>query len=83
MLHPAALRHLRPFRAELCRCSVRRVDALFGLVEALLASDGLPSLAHLSLAALHRRGRDSVYDALPNPSWSSSSATPERPGSVR
>src|SRR5215218_5167317 len=64
MLHPAALQDLRSFRSELYDGFVRRADALFELVDALLAADGLPSLPHLSLLALHRRGWGSVYDAL-------------------
>ena len=64
MLHPSALQDLRTFRSELYGCFVRRADALFELVDALLAADGLRSLPHLSLLALHRRGWGSVYDAL-------------------
>ena len=64
MLHPAALHDLRTFRSELYGCFVRRADALFELVDALLAAGSLPSLPHLSLVSLHRRGWGSVYDAL-------------------
>ena len=64
MLHPAALHDLRTFRSELYGCFVRRADALFELVDALLAADGLPSLAYLSLVPPHRRGWGSTYDAL-------------------
>ena len=64
MLHPEALRNLRSFRGELYGCFVRRADALVELADALLSADGLPSLPHLSLVPLHRRGWGSVYAAL-------------------
>lgn len=64
MIHPAALRDLRTFRAELYSCFERRADALFELADALLAADAIPSLPHLSLAPLHRRGWGSVYAAF-------------------
>ena len=64
MLHPAALQDLRTFRSELYGCFVRRADAQFEVVDALLAADALPSLPYLSLVALHRRGWGSVYAAL-------------------
>ena len=64
MLHPAALQDLRTFRSELYGSFVRRADALFELADALLAADALPSLPHLSLIPLHRRGWGSVYAAL-------------------
>src|ERR671938_270359 len=64
MLHPAALHDLRPFRSELYGCCVRRAGPPFELVDALLAADSLPSLLHLSLIPLHRRGWGSVYAAL-------------------
>src|SRR5215207_2313122 len=38
--------------------------ALFELTDALLSAGAHPSLAHLSLAPLHRRGWGSVYAAL-------------------
>jgi hypothetical protein len=64
MLHPAAFHDLRSFRTELYGCFIRRADALFELVDALLAADAPSSLPHLSLVALHRRGWGSVYGAL-------------------
>jgi hypothetical protein len=64
MLHPDALRDLRTFRADLYGCLVRRADALFELTDALLAAEAFPSLPHLSLLPLHRRGWGSVYAGL-------------------
>ena len=55
---------LRAFRTALHDCFERRADALFELGDALLASDALPSLPHLSLHAAYRRGWGSLYDAL-------------------
>src|SRR3712207_8522552 len=58
------LQRLQRFRGELYRCLGRRRDALFELVDALLAAEALPSLPHLSLVPTHRRGWGSVYAAL-------------------
>src|SRR3954471_20821887 len=55
---------LQRFRGELYRCLGRRRDALFELVDALLAAEAMPSLPHLSLLPTHRRGWGSVYAAL-------------------
>src|SRR3954451_17570697 len=55
---------LQRFRGELYRCLGRRRDALFELVDALLAAEAMPSLPHLSLVPIHRRGWGSVYAAL-------------------
>ena len=55
---------LRAFRTALHGCFHRRADALFELVDALLAADTVTSLPHLSLQAAHRRGWGSLYDAL-------------------
>jgi hypothetical protein len=55
---------LRAFRTALHDCFERRADALFELGDALLASDALTSLPHLSLHAAYRRGWGSLYDAL-------------------
>jgi DDE superfamily endonuclease len=51
------------FREALYGCLGRRRDALFELADALLTGAPPPSLAHLSLAPLHRRGWGSVYAA--------------------
>jgi hypothetical protein len=58
------LQRLRDFREELYRCLGRRRDALFELVDGLLAAEAMPSLPHLSLVPTHRRGWGSVYAAL-------------------
>ncbi len=52
----APLAALRAFRRDLYSCFSRRADAVFELVDAILAAEAIPSLPHLSLAALHRRG---------------------------
>src|SRR5262245_50576900 len=39
-------------------------DALFELVDATAGAGAVPSLAHLSVAPLHRRGHGSVYAGL-------------------
>src|SRR6266545_2041005 len=58
------LARLGAFRAELHACFTRRADALFELGDALLCAQTLPSLPHLSLEPVCRRGWGSVYDAL-------------------
>ena len=56
---------LRAFRRSIYECLHRRSDALFELTDAILAADGaVPSPAHLSLQAPHRRGWGSLYAAL-------------------
>jgi hypothetical protein len=56
---------LRAFRRSFYECFHRRKDALFELADAILAADGaVPSPAHLSLEASHRRGWGSLYAAL-------------------
>jgi hypothetical protein len=55
---------LRAFRAELHACLTRRTDALLELADALLCAPAIPSLAHLSLEAVHQRGWGSTYAAL-------------------
>src|SRR3954452_11552225 len=55
---------LRGFRAEAFGCLGRRRDALFELVDGLLAAESMPSLPHLSLMPAHRWGWGSVYAAL-------------------
>jgi hypothetical protein len=58
------LARLGAFRAELHACFPRRADALFQLSDALLCAQAFPSLPHLSLEPVHRRGWGSVYAAL-------------------
>ncbi len=55
---------LRTFRVDLHRCFHRRADALFELGDALVATETVSSLPHLSLQTAHRRGWGSLYDAL-------------------
>lgn len=55
---------LRAFRAKLHACLTRRTDALLELADALLCAPAIPSLAHLSLEAVHQRGWGSTYAAL-------------------
>ncbi|MEV7012270.1 NF041680 family putative transposase [Streptosporangium sp. NPDC051022] len=52
------------FQQKLMNCFTRRPDALFELTDAILATGPVPSLPHLSLDPLHRRGHGSVYAAL-------------------
>src|SRR5918993_5078752 len=58
------LARLGAFRAELHACFPRRADALFELGDALLCAPAVPSLPHLSLEPVCRRGWGSVYAAL-------------------
>jgi hypothetical protein len=58
------LARLGHFRAELHACFTRRADALFELGDALLCAPAVPSLPHLSLELVCRRGWGSVYAAL-------------------
>ncbi len=60
----AGLQQLQGFRGELYRWLGQRRDALFELVDGLLAAEAVPSLPHLSLVPAHRRGWGSVYAAL-------------------
>jgi hypothetical protein len=58
------LARLGAFRAELHATFTRRADALFELGDALLCAPAVPSLPHLSLEPVCRRGWGSVYAAL-------------------
>src|SRR5215218_835058 len=58
------LLRLQRFRDELYRCLGRRRDALFELIDGLLAAEAMSSLPRLSLVPVHRRGWGSVYAAL-------------------
>jgi Transposase DDE domain len=58
------LARLGQFRTELHACFARRADALLELGDALLCAPAIPSVAHLSLEPIHRRGWGSAYDAL-------------------
>src|SRR4029453_2199212 len=58
------LARLAAFRAGLHACCTRRTDALLELGDALLCAPAIPSIAHLSLEPIHRRGWGSAYAAL-------------------
>jgi hypothetical protein len=58
---------LEGFRNALYGCATRRADAWFELGDALLTTDRLLSLPHLSLDPVHRRGHGSIYAALTMP----------------
>ena len=67
MMHPDTVRALQGLplvRHQRHDCFLRREDALFELVDAVLASGPISSLPHLSLALGHQRGWGSVYGAL-------------------
>jgi hypothetical protein len=61
---PSPLARLGAFRDQLHACFARRADALFELGDALLCAPAVPSLPHLSLEPVHRRGWASIYAAL-------------------
>src|SRR5437764_7106367 len=61
---PTAFHLLRAFRAGVYTCLGARRDALFEALDAATTVGPVPSLAYLSLAALHRRGWGSLYAAL-------------------
>lgn len=64
LLPTSPLARLGTFRAELHATFTRRAGALFELGDALLCAQGVPSLPHLSLEPVCRRGWGSVYAAL-------------------
>ena len=64
MDNSAPLAALHAFRQSLHACFPRRADAVLELVDAILVAESIPSLPHLSLVPLHRRGWGSVYAAL-------------------
>jgi hypothetical protein len=64
MINPVTVNYLRKFRAEVYQRFETRRDALFELLDAVITAGLVPSLAHLSLEAAHRRGWGSLYDAL-------------------
>ena len=64
MVDPATLALLQEFRADAYGRFGARRDALFELLDAATVFGLAPSLAHLSLAAVHRRGWGSLYAAL-------------------
>src|SRR5439155_10907218 len=64
MVDPATFNTLRAFRARVYSRFGARRDALFELLDAATVAGAVPSLAHLSLPAVHRRGWGSLYAAL-------------------
>jgi hypothetical protein len=64
MIEPATFNALRRFRARVYQRFGARRDALFELLDAATVAGLVPSLVHLSLAAVHRRRWGSLYDAL-------------------
>ena len=64
MIEPATFNTLRRFRAWVYDRFGARRDALFELLDAATVAGLVPSLAYLSLPAVHRRGWGSLYDAL-------------------
>src|SRR3954468_15330579 len=64
MVDPVLFNCLRRFRAGVYGAFGARRDALFELLDAATVAGLVPSLAHLSLTAVHRRGWGSLYDAL-------------------
>jgi DDE superfamily endonuclease len=56
---------LAQFRRDFHQCLTARGDELFELADAVLCADGtVRTLAGLSLAAVHQRGHDALYDAV-------------------
>jgi hypothetical protein len=64
MDEPTTFPLLRAFRAGVYACLGARRDALFEALDAATTTGRVPSLAYLSLAALHRRGWGSLSAAL-------------------
>jgi len=64
MVDPVMFNSLRRFRAGVYGAFGARRDALFELLDAATVAGLVPSLAYLSLTAVHRRGWGSLYDAL-------------------
>jgi hypothetical protein len=64
MVDPATFNTLRAFRARVYSRFGARRDALFDVLDAATVAGAVPSLAHLSLPPVHRRGWGSLYAAL-------------------
>src|SRR6266508_2852210 len=65
MIDPVLFNTLRRFRAGVYARFGARRDALFDLLDAATVAGLVPSLAYLSLTAVHRRGWGSLDDAQP------------------
>src|SRR5207342_2720311 len=61
---PVTFNGLHRFRAAVYAAFGARRDALLELLDAVTVAGLVPSLAHLSLATVHRRRWGSLYDAL-------------------
>jgi hypothetical protein len=64
MIDSVVFNTLREFRAGIYARFGARRDALFELLDAVMVAGLVPSLVHLSLTTVHRRGWGSLYDAL-------------------
>ena len=64
MIDPVMFNSLRRVRGGVYGAFGARRDALFELLDAAMVAGLVPSLAHLSLTAVHRRKWGSLYDAL-------------------
>src|SRR3972149_2154516 len=64
MMRPDTMKELRDFRKKLVMLFGKRADALFELCDTAVTAGLSPSLAYLSLEAVHRRGWGSLYAAL-------------------
>ena len=64
MRDPVMCNSLRRFRAGVYGAFGARRDALFDLLDAATVAGLVPSLAYLSLTAVHQRGWGSLDDAL-------------------
>src|SRR3954468_1608167 len=63
MVDPVLFNCLRRFRAGVYGAFGARRDALFELLDAATVAGLAPSLAHLTLTAVHRRRCGSLHDA--------------------
>src|SRR2546429_9237507 len=63
MFDPVTFTTLRQFRTGVYACFGARRDALFELLDAATVAGLVPSLAYLSLPAVHRRGGGGLVDA--------------------
>jgi hypothetical protein len=63
-MHTSEIEALRAFRHQVYRIFGCRRDALFEIMEAVLATPVIESPVHLSLAPIFQRQWGSIYDAL-------------------
>jgi hypothetical protein len=79
MIDPSVFNALRQLRGGVCRRFGSCRDALFELLDAAIVAGLVPSLAHLSLTAIHRRGGVAV-NAHDRRLWLYDSGRPDGPG---